>query len=349
MKKNYTKLTYFLLFAVSFVQLSFSQTTEDFETETVGATTFTDNSQNFTITNGTGETNYDIETFAGGGWNGSAPDNNFVDNSGLPAPTLNDGSSFTITTTDGTDIYVNNLHVFLSQINLTAASGFTLTIEGKVGGVTAYTIVKSTGFSNTTTFTPNNGFTLIDFTTEGGSNNSNTAVDELIFSSTANADYLALDGMNWEFAPACTDPDVPTSVSATPSSICPGSTTNLSWSGALNDATQWHIYTGSCGGTPVGTSATNSFTTATLTANTTFFIRGEDGAGCVDESTGPCGQVTVTVQDITKPTITCPANTNETADASCDVSLPDYTGAAITSDNCDPSPSVTQSPSPGTT
>ena len=61
MKKNYTKLTYFLLFAVSFVQLSFSQTTEDFETETVGATTFTDNSQNFTITNGPGETNYDIE------------------------------------------------------------------------------------------------------------------------------------------------------------------------------------------------------------------------------------------------------------------------------------------------
>ena len=50
-----------------------------------------------------------------------------------------------------------------------------------------------------------------------------------------------------------------------------------------------------CGGNEVGTSATNSFTTASLTANTTFYIRGEDGAGCVDESTGLCGQVTVNI------------------------------------------------------
>ena len=240
-----------------------AQTTEDFEGDTVGATTFNDNGQNFTISNGAGETNYDIETFAGGGWNGSGPDNNFVDNSGAPAPALNNGSSFTITTTDGTDIYINNLYVFLSQFNLTAASGFTLTIEGRVNGGPAYTIVRSTGFSNTSTFTPNNGFTFIDFTSEGGSDNSNTPVDELIFTSTANADYLALDGMNWEFAPACAAPDVPSSVSATPSAICTGNTTNLSWTGALNDATQWHIYTGSCGGTQVGTTTSNSFTTFT--------------------------------------------------------------------------------------
>ncbi|MFB0924669.1 MAG: HYR domain-containing protein, partial [Vicingaceae bacterium] len=50
-----------------------------------------------------------------------------------------------------------------------------------------------------------------------------------------------------------------------------------------------------CGGTLVGTSATNSFTTGALTSTTIFYIRGEDGAGCVDESTGPCATVTVTV------------------------------------------------------
>ena len=114
----------FLLFLGFFISFSsFSQTTEDFETDVVGATVFDDNGQNFTITNGAGEVNYNIGTFAGGGWNGTAPDNNFIDNSGLPAPILGDGSSFTITTTDGTDINVNSLYIFMSQINLTAASG----------------------------------------------------------------------------------------------------------------------------------------------------------------------------------------------------------------------------------
>jgi len=192
------KLLLFCLISFLGNQFLNAQTTEDFEGDTTSATNFTDNGQNFTITNGAGETNYDIEFFSNGGWNGTTTDHKFVDNSGTPAPTLNNGSSFTITTTDGTDIYINNLYVFLSQFNLNAASGFTLTIEGRVNGGPAYTIVKSTGFSNTTTFTPNNGFTFIDFTTEGGSDNSNTAIDELIFTSTVNADYLALDGMNWE-------------------------------------------------------------------------------------------------------------------------------------------------------
>jgi hypothetical protein len=198
----------FILSAIFTFVIGYSQTTEDFETETDGSTTFMDNGQNFTITNGAGETNYDIETFAGGGWNGSSADNKFIDNSGAPTPTLGNGSSFSISTTNGTDIYVNNLYIFMSQINLNAASGFTLTIQGRKNNVLVYTITKSTGFSNTTTFTPNNGFTQINFTTEGGSNNSNTAIDELIFTTTANADYIALDGFNWEFAPSVTTPTI---------------------------------------------------------------------------------------------------------------------------------------------
>ncbi len=120
----------------------------------------------------------------------------------------------------------------------------------------------------------------------------------------------------------CTNPDIPSAISATPSSICTGNTTNLSWSGALNDATQWHIYTGSCGGTQVGTSATNSFTTAVLTGNTTFYIRGEDGAGCVDESTGSCGMVTVNVNAIDDASFT-------------------YASSAYCADATDPTPTIT--------
>ena len=98
LKTNLILLMFGLLISPSL----FSQTTELFETETVGATTFTDNGQNFTITNGPGETTYDIEAFAGGGWNGTGPDNQFIDNSS-GSPLQNDGSSFIITTTNRTN------------------------------------------------------------------------------------------------------------------------------------------------------------------------------------------------------------------------------------------------------
>ena len=52
--------------------------------------------------------------------------------------------------------------------------------------------------------------------------------------------------------------------------------------------------------------------------------------------------------DITVPMITCPGNQAEPADAFCELSLPDYTGTATVSDNCDTSPIVTQLPVAGT-
>ncbi|QIE59018.1 HYR domain-containing protein [Rasiella rasia] len=56
----------------------------------------------------------------------------------------------------------------------------------------------------------------------------------------------------------------------------------------------------------------------------------------------------VTVEDVTAPSITCPADQTEDFDANCEFTLPDYTGLATTADTCDTTPSVTQSPSPGT-
>jgi hypothetical protein len=46
------------------------------------------------------------------------------------------------------------------------------------------------------------------------------------------------------------------------------------------------------------------------------------------------------------PEITCPGNQTETGDENCNVALPDYTGLATVTDDCDPSPVVTQSPTP---
>ncbi|MFT6503562.1 MAG: hypothetical protein ACJASQ_003700 [Crocinitomicaceae bacterium] len=298
--KDITKLLCFLFIT----QLSFSQTTEDFETETIGGTTFSDNGQNFAITNGPGESTYDVETFAGGGWNGTAPDNRFLDNSGAGGAgvPLNDGTSFTISTSDGADILVNNLYLFLSTRTLQVATS-TLTITGRKDGATVYTIAKSTGFSNPVTFTPNNGFTLIDFTTEGGSDNSNTAVDELIFSTTGNGDYAAFDAMNWE-AIACTDPTVPT-VTFAPATVCEGNNATLTISGTLNDATAWQVYTGVCGGTSVGSTAGTSLIVTPPSGTTTYYVRGE--GGCV--SAGSCGSVAITTTPLDNASFTYPAST----------------------------------------
>lgn len=335
------KIIQVLLFVITYNISIVGQSTEDFETETTGGTAFADNGQNFTISNGTGETTYDIEQVAGAGWNGSAPDNKFIDNSG-GLPTTGDGSSFMISTTDGTDIFVNSLYIFISTRSL-GTSTTTLTITGKKDGVTVFTITKNSGFSSPVTFSPNNGFTLIDFSTEGGSDNSSTALDELIFSTTGNGDYLALDALNWEGTPSCTNPDVLT-VTVGSSTICPGGSTTLNWAGAnLNDATAWHIYTTSCGSGSLTSQAGTSLVVSPG-STTTYYIRGE--GGCV--TPGSCGSVTVTVADAVNPTITCPGNQTGNVDGSCFFSLPDYTGLATASDNCTASPTITQSPAPGT-
>lgn len=52
-------------------------------------------------------------------------------------------------------------------------------------------------------------------------------------------------------------------------------------------------------------------------------------------------------EDNTPPNIVCPSDQVESVDANCDFALIDYTGMATASDNCDPSPTISQSPSTG--
>lgn len=56
----------------------------------------------------------------------------------------------------------------------------------------------------------------------------------------------------------------------------------------------------------------------------------------------------VTLQDVTPPTVTCPANQTAVANASCQFTMIDYTGMVTTSDNCVGAVTVTQSPASGT-
>lgn len=74
----------------------------------------------------------------------------------------------------------------------------------------------------------------------------------------------------------------------------------------------------------------NDVETITLTAN--------DGNGNIQSCS-----LTVTLKDVTKPVITCPANTTIAANASCSGLVGAYTPITL-SDNCTANPSVTQSP-----
>lgn len=88
----------------------------------------------------------------------------------------------------------------------------------------------------------------------------------------------------------CTAPTSPTSATATSATILQGQSDTLSLTGGSLGNGQWTWYSGSCGGTQVGTGATLTVTPATTT---TYFVRGE-GCGMVTA----CAQVTVTVTPV---------------------------------------------------
>ncbi len=103
-----------------------------------------------------------------------------------------------------------------------------------------------------------------------------------------NEDGGALSSWGLEicYTPAapCTPPTAATIGGTT--ALCPGGSTTLSvTAGTLNDATDWQWYSGSCGGTAVG-----SGTSINVSAAGTYFVRGE--GGCV--TGGTCTSVTVT-------------------------------------------------------
>jgi hypothetical protein len=117
----------------------------------------------------------------------------------------------------------------------------------------------------------------------------------------------------------CSNPTVPTATYA-PLTFCEGESTTLTISGTLNDATAWHIYTGSCGGTEIGTTAGTTFDVTPVEPSTTYFIRGE--GGCV--TPGTCGTIDVEITPEDDPSFSfdsevyCPNGTDPTPTVTLD-------------------------------
>ncbi|ROI03504.1 T9SS C-terminal target domain-containing protein [Chryseobacterium sp. G0240] len=169
---------------------SFGQTsTEYFETESQGSTSFTDNGVIFNIISHS--STFDIGVFPGTGWSGTANDNRYIDNTDSVGP---DNASFSIKTTSNL-FKVNRFWVYVankfSNPNVTGS----LTITGKLSGVTKYTATKSNNFA--TSLGSTNGYTLIDLTNLNGMNYSNIVIDELQLTLGGNYYYLGLDALTW--------------------------------------------------------------------------------------------------------------------------------------------------------
>ena len=187
--KSTILLTIFGLFISIF---SFGQTsTEQFETESHGSDSFTDNGVIFNILSHVNT--YDIQAnYPGTGWNGNAVDNRYIDNSAPGNQAA--GTSFSIKTTSNL-FKVNRFWVYASAADLTLGVSGTLTITGKLSGVTKFTQIKSTGFA--TSMGTTNGYTLIDLTNLNGQNYSNIVIDQLQITAGGAYAYLSLDAFTW--------------------------------------------------------------------------------------------------------------------------------------------------------
>ncbi|MDI9340416.1 MAG: T9SS type A sorting domain-containing protein [Sediminibacterium sp.] len=117
-----------------------------------------------------------------------------------------------------------------------------------------------------------------------GIENAGTPIPAVI--NDADCDTRNTTGPDMGFDEVCTSPSTVT-LSASASTVCAGTTVTLSiTAGVLNDAAAWSWYSGSCGGTAVGTGTSISVSPA---STTDYFVNGT--GGCV--SALPCTSITI--------------------------------------------------------
>ncbi|MBI1286578.1 MAG: HYR domain-containing protein [Flavobacteriales bacterium] len=130
--------------------------------------------------------------------------------------------------------------------------------------------------------------------------------------------------------------------SSPPSVTCPGNQTvgsDINCQFTLPDYTLLSQSSDNCGSTTMTQSPAIG---VVVSAQTTVTVTAEDGVG----NQASCTFEVILIDNIA-PSITCIGNQQVFYDANCEFQLADYTSQASTSDNCDLSPTITQSPAPG--
>lgn len=290
MKKNYLLIT--IMFFV--IRISLAQTTETFETETGGASSFSEGGLVFNITSQQQGPFLIQDDYPGTGWGGSGIDNRYIDNDGEAA--FNQPVQFTIATAGGTDFRLASMYLFLSTHALDLNVSGTLTITGMRDGVVQFTASTSSGFNNG--YASNNGFTFINMATFGGQNNTSVNIDQFIISTTSGINYVALDGLTWNCAGVTVSQASQTNVS------CNGGndgTATVSASGGSGFTYNWTPGNPAGDGTATATGLTAGNWTCTVTnscgssSSTTFTItqpaalsasQSQTNVGCPGTNTG---------------------------------------------------------------
>ena len=259
-------------------EISFKQTLES--TPTIY--TSTTNSKVISGLAAGGQYIWTVKSVCGAGVKSIANSNEFT-NSSTITNIVDTNCSGTFTDTGGIlGGYTNNEN-YTYTISPTGASSVTLSfsafnIENNYdfiriydGPTTASTLLGT--YTNTNTppnITSSGGSLTIKFTSDNA---------------TTKSGWVA----NWTCASSCSLPSTPT-LSLSPTTICSGESSTLTITGNLNDATQWNVYSGSCGGTLVGSTASSTFS-INPTSTTTYYVRGN--GGCV--SGGSCASITLNV------------------------------------------------------
>ncbi|KUJ63483.1 hypothetical protein AR687_01990 [Flavobacteriaceae bacterium CRH] len=178
------------------MQFLTAQTTETFEAATVNSSSFTSGTKTFNLTSS--YVSYAVSQGIGLGYNQSNRYIQVADSAGPEGL----GQTGTLTAAAGS-FKVSNLWIYLTgnsaqdaSVTSNGAAG-SVTFRGKLGGVTQFTVVKTTTGANTGYGLPGNGFLLINFATEGGSNNTNFIIDQLEVQLSNNYDYFAIDNFTW--------------------------------------------------------------------------------------------------------------------------------------------------------
>ncbi|WP_160111925.1 HYR domain-containing protein, partial [Aquimarina sp. AU58] len=145
-------------------------------------------------------------------------------------------------------------------------------------------------------------------------------------------------GTNANVTTAGTAPSITTQPSD--SAICPGANTTFTVATSNADTYQWQLFNGSTWDDLTDTGIHSTTTTATLTiTNALVAHNGNQYRVVVSSSTYVCTPetsitVTLTVEDTTNPTISCPATVNVNVDAGLCTASGVTLGTPTTGDNC---------------
>lgn len=262
MKKILINLAFVSCLVLICAFTSNAQYTETFETQTPFASSFTSSGQSFTLTN-----SFTIySSRAGFGYQHS---NRFVDNSNNVATNQINA----IKTTDAARFTIKSLWLYISSDGgSNPSTDGSLIITGKLAGVTQFVINKTTGFS--ASFGANNGFSFLDFTTEGGANNSTINIDEIQFQLQGNFNYIGIDNFTWVQLAV-----LPISLVSYSALVEPGGNVKLSWKTAYENNTSHFIIEKSTDGRNFSEAGSVNATGNSSIASNYTFIDAEPSQG----------------------------------------------------------------------